>query len=99
MDSVNEKGGQKEQAAAAAVDFLRTCVVSDSLSVLRAAGRGAVRRRLETLVNEGILGVGGAQKIYKDAFGGELKAVKDHSKKSDLSRWFRASTKGRERAL
>lgn len=96
MDSANVKSGQQVQAAAVAVDFLRTCVVSDSLSVLRAAGRGAVRRRLEALVNDGILGVGGAQKIYKAAFGGELKAVKDHSKKSDLSRWFSAGAKGRE---
>ena len=94
MDSANEnvRRSQQENGSEAVVAFLTTCVVSDSLSVLRAAGRGRVRRRLETLVNEGILGVGGAQKIYKDAFGGELKAVKD-SKKVDLSRWFSFSTK------
>ena len=46
------------------------------LETLRSVGRGTLRRHLEVLVNAQIIGVAGAQKVYRDAFGGELKAVK-----------------------
>ena len=59
-----------------AVEYASASVAAESLAVLRAAGRGCVRRRLEVLVNAGLLGVAGAQKVYRDAFGGELKAIK-----------------------
>lgn len=59
-----------------------------SLAELRAAGRGHVRRRLEALVNADIIGLAGAQKVYRDAFGGELMAVKA-AKPSSLFGWFR----------
>jgi hypothetical protein len=42
---------------------------------------------LEALVNAGLLGVAGAQKVYRDAFGGELKAVKA-VKPSKLLGWL-----------
>jgi hypothetical protein len=58
-------------------------VAQASLMVIRTAGRGQVRRRLEVLVNTGILGLEGAQKVYRDAFGGRLKAVKPTT-----HRWF-----------
>jgi hypothetical protein len=48
----------------------------DSLALLRAAGPGPVRRRLETLVNADVVGLAGAQKIYREAFGYELIAEK-----------------------
>jgi hypothetical protein len=73
------------------MEYARASVAADSLAVLRAAGRGCVRRRLEALVNAGVLGVAGAQQVYRDAFGGELKAVKD-TKPSKLFGWL----KGRE---
>ena len=47
------------------------------VETLRSAGRARVRRRLEALVNEDILGVAGAQLVYRNVFGGELKAVKE----------------------
>ena len=89
MESTSTKQGREIPGAA----FAGALIASESLFLLRAAGRSAVRRRLEVLVNEGILGVGGAQKVYRDAFGGELKAVKDR-KKLDLSRWFLSGSKG-----
>jgi hypothetical protein len=73
-----------------AVEYARASVAADSLAVLRAAGRGCVRRRLEALVNAGMLGLAGAQKIYRDAFGGELKAVKA-GKSSKFPGWLRRS--------
>jgi hypothetical protein len=73
---------------AQALDNVSASVAADSLAVLRAAGRGCVRRRLEALVNAGVLGVAGAQKVYRDAFGGELKAVKDR-KPSRFLGWIR----------
>jgi hypothetical protein len=73
-----------------AVEYASAHVAADSLAVLRAAGRGCVRRRLEVLVNSGLLGVAGAQKIYHDAFGGELKAVKVRQT-SRVLEWFRRS--------
>ena len=57
-------------------------------AVLRSVGRGHVRRRLEVLVNSGLLGVSGAQKVYRDVFGDELKAVKI-SKSSKFLGWLR----------
>lgn len=48
----------------------------DSISALRKLGPAAVRRRLEKLVNEDILGVRGAQVIFKQAFGMDLVAEK-----------------------
>jgi len=58
-------------------------LVSDlCLREMRARGRAAVRRRLEVLVNAGIIGVAGADKVYHDAFGGRLKAVKDYEAKA-----------------
>lgn len=60
----------------------------ESLAVLRAAGRGRVRHRLECLVNAGILGVAGADKVYFDAFGGHLKAVKV-SKTARIVGWLK----------
>lgn len=62
------------------------------IEVMRAAGRGKVRRRLEDMVNANILGVVGAQKVYRDVFGGELKAVKA-SKPGFLSRLRRITAK------
>ena len=91
MESTSTSTKQGREIPGAA--FAGALIVSESLFLLRAAGRSAVRRRLEVLVNEGILGVGGAQKVYRDAFGGELKAVKDR-KKLDLSRWFLSGSKG-----
>ena len=73
-----------------AIEYARASVTSDSLAVLRAEGRGPVRRRLEVLVNSGLLGVAGAQKVYRDAFGGELKAVKVR-KPSRVLEWFRGA--------
>lgn len=54
-----------------------------ALAEIRAAGRGTVRRRLEVLVNTDILGLAGAQKVWRDAFGGELIGVK-----ASKPRWF-----------
>ena len=76
----------------AAVEYASASVAADSLAVLRAVGRGPVRRRLEILVNAGLLGVAGAQKIYRDAFGGELKAVKAE-RPSRVLEWFRRSAR------
>jgi len=50
---------------------------AELVETLRSAGRARVRRRLEALVNEDILGVTGAQLVYRNVFGGELKAVKE----------------------
>jgi hypothetical protein len=61
-----------------------TEIISRSLTLLRRAGRGHVRRRLEQLVNDDIIGFAGAQKIYRDAFGGELKAIRPEK----TSKWF-----------
>ena len=68
------------------------------IEVLRAEGRGPLRRRLEVLVNTNMIGVAGAQKIYRDAFNGELKVIK--ASKPGILGWFgrhknEASTKGR----
>jgi hypothetical protein len=71
-----------------AVECSRAIVASDSLEVLRAAGRGCVRRRLEVLVNSGLLGVAGAQRVYLDAFGDRLIAVKER-RPSRVLKWFR----------
>lgn len=46
------------------------------LKALRAEGRQKVKQRLEVLVNSDIIGLAGAQKIYKDAFGGKIVGVK-----------------------
>jgi hypothetical protein len=59
---------------------------SIALSEIRAAGRSAVRRRLEALVNADVLGLAGAQKVYKDAFGGTLIGIK--TKKTIVQRVF-----------
>ena len=59
-------------------------ILSQSLALLRRAGRGHVRRRLEKLVNDDIIGFAGAQKIYRDAFGGTLEAIKPEK----TTRWF-----------
>lgn len=59
----------------------------DSLAILRAAGPGTVRRRLERLVNDDLLGLAGAQKIYRKAFGIELVAVKEKRPFFSLDRW------------
>jgi hypothetical protein len=45
------------------------------IATMRAAGRGPVRRALEALVNQGIVGISEAQEIWRDAFGGQLIAV------------------------
>jgi hypothetical protein len=47
-----------------------------NLEVIRGAGRARVRRRLEAMVNDGILGLAGAQMVYRAAFGDRLVAVK-----------------------
>jgi hypothetical protein len=73
-----------------AADYASDVIAHESLAVLRAAGRGHVRRRLEVLINSGLLGVVGAQKVYRDAFGGELKAVKIR-KPFKLLGWLRGS--------
>jgi hypothetical protein len=46
------------------------------LEIMRSEGRGPLRRRLEVLLNAQIIGVAGAQKVYRDAFGAELIAIK-----------------------
>jgi hypothetical protein len=48
-----------------------------ALNVLRVQPKNRVRRRLELLLNDDMIGVAGAQKVYRDAFGDELIAVKD----------------------
>lgn len=58
-------------------------VATVSLEALRAEGRGRLRRRLEVMVNSGVLGVAGAQKVYHDAFGDTLKAVKVRRRSAD----------------
>ena len=52
------------------------------LYVFRQSGKAAVRRRLEALVNADVIGVAGADKVYHDAFGDHLKAVKDYEAKA-----------------
>ena len=49
---------------------------STTLALLRAAGPGCVRRRLEVLVNGGLLGLHDAKKLYREAFGLGLEAVR-----------------------
>ncbi len=56
---------------------MTTSLASLNLAVIRAAGRAHVLARLESLVNQGMIGVAGAQKVYRDAFGGHVIAVKD----------------------
>lgn len=81
---------QKEtQTSTNAVEALQTLALQTSLLALRKAGRGAVRRRLEVLVNDEVVGVKGAQRVYRDAFGDELVAVKDRSSRRGLFGWVR----------
>jgi len=47
-----------------------------TLALLRAAGPGCVRRRLEVLVNGGLLGLPDAKRLYREAFGLGLEAVR-----------------------
>ena len=49
---------------------------STTLALLRAAGPGCVRRRLEVLVNSGLLGLPDAKKLYRETFGLGLEAVR-----------------------
>ena len=55
----------------------RAIMVKNELGALRAVGRGNLRRRLEVMVNDGRLGVAGAQKVYFDVFGDKLKVIRD----------------------
>jgi siroheme synthase (precorrin-2 oxidase/ferrochelatase) len=48
-----------------------------TLELLRTSGKKRVRSRLENLVNADIIGVAGAQKIYQEAFGDHLIAIKE----------------------
>lgn len=59
---------------------------SIALAEIRAAGRANVRRRLEALLNDDMLGLKGVQKVWHDAFGGTLMAVKDV--RPGKHRWF-----------
>jgi hypothetical protein len=52
-------------------------VTSFTLELLRAEGKGRVRARLEALVNADVIGLAGAQKVYREAFGDRLVAVKE----------------------
>lgn len=45
------------------------------LSLIRVAGRGKVRRSLESLVNRGAITVAEAREVWSAAFGGQLIAV------------------------
>jgi hypothetical protein len=47
----------------------------ECLVAMRLAGRGPVRRALESLVNRGVVEVSEAADVWKAAFGGRLVAV------------------------
>jgi hypothetical protein len=68
--------GTGDRLQRAADDDGGDLVRSLALCACRAAGRARVRRRLERLVNEDVIGLAGAQKIYREAFGDHLVAVK-----------------------
>ena len=53
---------------------------------LRAQGRNRVRQRLEVNVNADLITLQGAQKLYREVFGGELVGVK--MKKPLMKRLF-----------
>lgn len=48
-----------------------------AIAIMRAAGREHVLRRLEALVNDDVIGVEGADRLWQATFGGCLVAVKD----------------------
>jgi len=62
-------------------------IKSIALEELRAAGPARVRRRLEALVNNDVLGFTGAQQLWTEAFGGTLIAIPDRPKKK-THWWF-----------
>jgi len=57
----------------------------DVIEVMRRQGRGNLRRSLESLLNQGLITVAGAQKIYAEAFGDRLEVAKSRS--AWLSPW------------
>lgn len=47
------------------------------IHILQLAGKERARQRLEELLNAGVIGPVGAQRIYLEAFGAKLAVVKD----------------------
>jgi hypothetical protein len=60
-----------------------------SIDLLRKAGPGVVRRRLEDLVNKDLVGLVGADKVFFEAFGLRLKGV-PIEQRGRVSTWFRS---------
>lgn len=52
-------------------------VAARALANMRAMGKEALLARLEAMVNEDLIGLEGARKVWRDCFGGDLQAVKD----------------------
>jgi hypothetical protein len=47
----------------------------DELAIMKAVGRGRVRKTLEGMINRGLITLAMAQSVWGDAFGGSLIAV------------------------
>ena len=68
-----ESAGQAEVGSAAGREFDGKAAMAH----FRSLGPRQLLRKLEQMVNDGIITVAGANRVYKDAFGWRLKAVKD----------------------
>ena len=53
---------------------------SETLAILRSCGPRCVLLRLEAMVNGGLLNLADARKVYRDAFGLGLEAIKESPK-------------------
>jgi len=77
ISSELSNGCSGEIAADNAIEVRSRRIVSDGVILLREVGRERLLARLNFLVNADVLGLEGARKIWRGAFGGDLLAIKD----------------------